>query len=67
LLVLIERQAERVAELERENGRQAAELAALRAQQGTRDAPGSTERPDPGPAPSAPVVVMLVVVLIGLR
>jgi len=47
-----ERLVERVAELERENGRQAAELDALRAQNATLVAPASPQVPEPSTQPS---------------
>jgi excisionase family DNA binding protein len=55
LVATIERQADRVAELERENGRQAAELEAARAQISSLTAPTAPDPPDLTPgAPTAP-------------
>jgi excisionase family DNA binding protein len=50
----VERQADALRELERENGRLAAELAAAHAQNTLLDAPGSTERSDPTTEPLSP-------------
>jgi hypothetical protein len=77
LVAALERAQARVAELERENGRQAAELNTLRAQNDALVAPTVVQPPDPPGEPSAPwwhswlrwwpaaIGVLLVVVLAG--